>query len=164
MNLILERLLDHNAHATRGLLESCRALTAEQLHQRFDIGLGNAHDTLRHIVGAMIRWSDRIMHREIRPSIEKELKPLNIDDLLKLLERGDRELRAAAKDAESKLDQEITVQFTPDYPVMRFTRATALVHVCTHGVHHRAQVLNMLRRLGVNDLPDLDALAAELHS
>ena len=162
MNLILERSLDHNIHATRGLLEACRPLSTEQFHQRFDIGPGNLHDTLRHVIGAMIRWSDRISQREVRPSIEKNEQPFTVDELLTLLERGDRELRAAAKDAEAKLDETITVQFTPDYPVMRFTRASALVHVTTHGVHHRAQALNMLRRLGVQNLPDADALAAEL--
>ncbi len=161
MNLILERSLDHNTHATRALLEACRPLSTEQFHQRIDIGLGSLHDTLRHVIGAMIRWSDRISQREVRPSIEKNPQPLSVDDMMRLLEQGDRELRAAAKDAEAGLDQTITVQFTPEYPVMRFTRATALVHVCTHGVHHRAQALNMLRRLGVNDLPGLDALALE---
>ncbi|RMH26245.1 MAG: hypothetical protein D6693_07555 [Planctomycetota bacterium] len=28
-----------------------------------------------------------------------------------------------------------------------------VTHVCTHGMHHRAQCLNMLRRLGVETLP-----------
>jgi uncharacterized damage-inducible protein DinB len=40
------------------------------------------------------------------------------------------------------------------------------VHVTTHGMHHRAQCLNVLRRLevpGVSDrLPDLDALEWQL--
>ena len=39
-----------------------------------------------------------------------------------------------------------------------FTRGVTLVHVCTHGTHHRAQCINMLRHLnvpGVSDkLPD----------
>ena len=42
------------------------------------------------------------------------------------------------------------------------TRGTAIVHVMTHGAHHRAQALNMLRRLGVEELPDLDAIEWEL--
>ena len=43
-----------------------------------------------------------------------------------------------------------------------FTHGTAIIHVCTHGGHHRAQCLNMLRHLnvpGVSDkLPDIDAI------
>jgi uncharacterized damage-inducible protein DinB len=32
-------------------------------------------------------------------------------------------------------------------------RAVVLAHVATHGMHHRAQALNMLRQLGVTPLP-----------
>ena len=35
-----------------------------------------------------------------------------------------------------------------------FTRGTVLVHLCTHGTHHRAQCLNMLRHLNVPRLSD----------
>ena len=34
-----------------------------------------------------------------------------------------------------------------------FTRGAVLTHVATHGMHHRAQCLNMLRKLGVAPLP-----------
>ena len=41
-----------------------------------------------------------------------------------------------------------------------------LVHVTTHGTHHRGQCLNMLRRLGIpgvsDRLPDIDVLDREL--
>ena len=50
--------------------------------------------------------------------------------------------------------------FREDGPEFTFTRGVALTHVLVHGTHHRAQCLNMLRRLdvpGVSDrLPDLD--------
>jgi len=33
------------------------------------------------------------------------------------------------------------------------TRGAVVAHVTTHGMHHRAQCLNMLRQLGVSPLP-----------
>ena len=33
------------------------------------------------------------------------------------------------------------------------TRGATIVHVTTHGTHHRAQCLNILRQLGVTPLP-----------
>ena len=39
-----------------------------------------------------------------------------------------------------------TVAFT-------FARGAVITHVTTHGMHHRAQCLNMLRQLGVEQLP-----------
>jgi uncharacterized damage-inducible protein DinB len=50
----------------------------------------------------------------------------------------------------------------------RFTLGAALVHVTTHGMHHRAQCLNMLRHLGapgVSDrLPEIDPLDWQLQA
>src|SRR5258706_9805920 len=36
---------------------------------------------------------------------------------------------------------------------LQFTRGAAVMQVTTHGMHHRAQCLNMLRQLGVTPLP-----------
>jgi uncharacterized damage-inducible protein DinB len=45
---------------------------------------------------------------------------------------------------------------------------TALVHVTTHGMHHRAQCLNMLRHMGVpgisDRLPEIDPLDWQLQA
>ena len=50
----------------------------------------------------------------------------------------------------------------------RFTLGAALVHVTTHGMHHRAQCLNMLRHLGVpgisDRLPEIDPLDWQLQA
>jgi hypothetical protein len=47
----------------------------------------------------------------------------------------------------------------------RFTLGAMLIHVTTHGMHHRAQCLNMLRQLavpGISDrLPEIDLLQWE---
>jgi uncharacterized damage-inducible protein DinB len=150
-----ERLLRYNAWATRVLLERCRALTPEQFHQRFEIGPGSLHNTLRHVISAMKRWANRIGDRPAGEPIEKDPAPQTPDELLALLDRVNRELEQvlASVAREDRINEMMSVEFTPE----RFTRGTAFVHVCTHGVHHRAQALNMLRRLGVADLPGIEA-------
>jgi uncharacterized damage-inducible protein DinB len=54
------------------------------------------------------------------------------------------------------------VTLTFEGKAYQFTAAAAMVHVLTHGHYHRAQCLNMLRRLnvpGVSDkIPDLDVI------
>jgi uncharacterized damage-inducible protein DinB len=45
------------------------------------------------------------------------------------------------------------VQRTRAGKTFSFPRVGVLVHVTTHGMHHRAQCLNMLRHLGVTPLP-----------
>ena len=40
-------------------------------------------------------------------------------------------------------------------PILRFTVVESTVQLCGHGTHHRAQLINMLRRNGVA-LPAID--------
>jgi uncharacterized damage-inducible protein DinB len=157
---ITDRMQQHNAWATRVLLERCRALTQEQFEQRFDIGPGSLHDTLLHIIGAMLRWSDRLASRAVRPSIEKDKSLRTADQLLDQLGRAECELEAVVCKVgrEHRHDEMMQAEFS----LVQFTRGSAIVHVLTHGMHHRAQALNMLRRLGVTDLPEIDPLDWEL--
>ena len=39
-----------------------------------------------------------------------------------------------------------------------FPRGNVIVHVTTHGMHHRAQCVNMLRHIGINPLPQSSVL------
>ncbi len=41
----------------------------------------------------------------------------------------------------------------------RLARGAVLTHITTHGMHHRAQMLNMLRQLGVAPLPKSDVIS-----
>ena len=162
----LDISLAHNAWATRELLRACERLNDAQWHQRFDMGPGSLHDTLTHIVGAMFRWADRIdgPPRALRPSIEDSTQR-TVAELIALLDEAAADLDSSAVRARQRgLDTIVDVTFagTP----YRFTLGATLVHVTTHGMHHRAQCLNMLRRLGaagISDaLPDLDVLEWEL--
>jgi uncharacterized damage-inducible protein DinB len=159
---ITDRFLQHNAWATRVLLERCRSLTSQQFHERFDIGPGSLHNTLRHVIGAMFRWADRIADRPVRESIEKNPQPQTPDELLALLAQAARELEevVSSVDTEGRHDEMMQAEFGPE----RFARGTAIVHVLTHGAHHRAQAINMLRRLGMADLPVLDGITWELRT
>jgi uncharacterized damage-inducible protein DinB len=163
---IVDRLLEHNTFATGVLIERCRSLSVEQFTRQFAIGPGSLHDTLRHVVGAMYRWSDRIADRPFQSKLETPDRTWTCDELLTALAAASTDLNDAVARVvkEDRLDElmELTV---PGYSeVFRFTRGTAIVHIATHGVHHRAQALNMLRQLGETDLPDVDAIEWELET
>jgi len=131
-------------------LRRCRDLTPAPSSQRFDIGPGSLHDTLLHVVACVRRWTDRIGEHPLRPSAENEQRTWKPDELLALLHESAPEFETVVTKVirEGRLDE--TLEFSaPDLrePIV-FTRGTAIVHVVTHGVHHRAQALNMLRRPG----------------
>ena len=158
--------LRHNAWATREVLCTCACLSDEQWQKRFEIGPGSLHDTLTHVVGAMLRWADRIAGppRTIRSSIE-DGSYRTPAELMVLLAAAEADLEAAATHAQAR-----GLLTTSDVALgdanHRFTLGAMLMHVITHGVHHRAQCLNILRRLaapGISDrLPEIDVLDWEL--
>ncbi|MFQ5734086.1 MAG: DinB family protein [Planctomycetaceae bacterium] len=143
----VEILLASNHWATRNILDACAGLSDEQFHQRFEMGPGSLHDTLTHIVGAMRGWGDLLAGREIRPRPEGER--YSPQQLLEMLDAAAADLESSAKS--HPVDELMTR--TRDGKSYTFSRGGVLTHVTTHGMHHRAQCLNMLRRLGVDPLP-----------
>lgn len=145
----LDILLQHDKWATQQLLIACQRLTPEQLSQPFEIGPGSLAATLTHIIAAMNRWNDSLAQRELRPLDDPALAGKSPVELLALHEASATELATLAK--AHPLDQRVKrVIRGRDY---HLTRGAILTHVTTHGMHHRAQCLNMLRRLGVSPLP-----------
>src|ERR1043165_5387948 len=135
-------MLAHDAWATRQLLEHCRLLSKEQFHQKFEIGLGNLHETLTHIISATRRWTDRIAGRTPRPflnvvpglpQISGEAKDRSVDELLALHEEAAHDLAETARACRAKgFDQVITLEFAmPGKAKKRytFTKGAAIVHV-----------------------------------
>ncbi len=154
--------LRHDAWATRSMLERCRALGEDQFHRRFDIGPGSLHDTFRHIIGAMLRWADRIAQRPVKESIERG-GMLSVDEMLRTLDLAARDLEAVARDVyENERFADLMEWPNEGKPPYRFHKTTALVHVTTHGMHHRAQVRWMMRQLGLDVTPDRDTVEWEL--
>lgn len=163
----LEVLLRHDHWGTRRVLEVSRELSPEQFRQRFDMGLGSLHEILTHVVGAMRRWADRLTQRPIRPAIDNPPRNVGLpsdykvrtpDEIIALLDPAAAELMSLADEYQREgapLGLDSVIEFALDGTHYTTTRGAGLVHVTTHGSHHRAQCLNLLRRLGVTRLPEL---------
>lgn len=143
----LDILLAHDRWATGQILAACAKLTPEQFHQRFEMGPGSLHDTTTHILAAMRVWGDLLAGREQRPRLEGTKR--TPDELLTMLDEIAGDMAASAR--AHPVDQ--TLSRIRDGKTYTFTRGGVLTHITTHGMHHRAQCLNMLRHLGVKPLP-----------
>ena len=144
----VEILAATNRWATQNIIKACRGLSEEQLHQRFEMGVGTLHDTIVHILQAMRGWSDLLAGRSQRPPLEGKSKH-TVDELSAMLAEisGDFESLARSHPVDEIVSGE---RGGKQYS---FTRGTVITHVTTHGMHHRAQCLNMLRHLGIDPLP-----------
>jgi uncharacterized damage-inducible protein DinB len=139
-------LLDQNMWATRNMIEACAELSHDQFHHKFELGPGSLHETLRHILAAMQGWGDLLAGREQRALLDGEK---TTDELLHLLDELGSDLAASA--AAHATDE--LVAGSRGGRSYTFARGAVITHVTTHGMHHRAQCLNMLRHLGVEPLP-----------
>ena len=143
----IDILVAQNRWATRVFIEACASLPAEQFHRSFEIGPGSLHDNFTHILGAMRRWGDMLAGREQRPPLEGEER--TTEQLLELLAEISDDLEASVRAHEN--DGMVTGSRGGES--YTFARSGVLTHVTTHGMHHRAQCLNMMRQMGVDPLP-----------
>lgn len=142
-------LLAHDAWATRNIIDACSKLTDEQFHQRFEMGPGSLHDTIEHVLGSMRFCTDLLASRPPRPRLEQPGSRRSVTELRQLLDESAADL--AGQVSAHPLDHMVSRE--RDGKTYVFTRGAVLTHVATHGMHHRAQCLNMLRHLGVHPLP-----------
>lgn len=141
----LRILLAHDRWATAQVLSACAALPDEQFHRRFEIGPGSLHDTLTHMVSAMRTWTDSLAARDPRPRPDADGVRRTTAELSILHDEACTELATEA--ARLPLADPATRRLR-DGRTIQMTRAAILVHVTSHGMHHRAQCLNMLRHVG----------------
>jgi uncharacterized damage-inducible protein DinB len=146
---LLDILLEHDKWATRQMLLACEKLSADQFARAFEMGPGSLQATIAHIIGAMRRWTDTLAERPRRPRVDESGIRYSPAQLLELLDESAGEFIAIAK----KHPVEQIVKWTRDGQEYCFTRGSVVTQVTTHGMHHRAQCLNMLRHLGVSPLP-----------
>jgi uncharacterized damage-inducible protein DinB len=140
------------------LLEIATELTEEQLDQEFDIGHRTVRKTFDHIVWNIECWTDLMKARAVRPRPDSE--PTSAS-LVQRHEAASAEFMAFARDItnQNRLDDKFLDSL--DKPPREKSFGGAIVHLATHGMHHRSQLLYMLRRLGVTRLPEGDVLSWE---
>jgi len=141
-------LLAHSRHADRELLAACRALTPDQLDHPFEMGPGSVRATIAHNLGALRVWADAYAGRPRRAWLPDE-GPFTVAQLSQLAEQ----LHDDWADIAPRFPLDEVLSRTRGELIYRYTRAHIIAHVTTHSVHHRAQVINMLRQLGIEQRP-----------
>jgi uncharacterized damage-inducible protein DinB len=153
---LLDRLIGHDGWTTRQLLEICSKLSDDQLDREFDIGFRTLRATLDHIIHNTEVWSALIAHEKVERNLDK-----SIPGMISRLEVATARFAAAARDIATReaWDDE-WLDYLDDPPVQKTYGAT-VAHIITHSMHHRAQVLYLLRLTGVTNLPEGDVFSWE---
>lgn len=147
---LLDRLLGHDDWATTQLLELSQGLTDAQLDQPFDIGHGSLRETLNHLIFVVDFWTTLMAgqpatwERQVHRSIAE------------LIERHERFYATFTNFARRMRDDWRLDDTFVDHFGGQMTFGGAVLHVILHNAEHRGEALQILQRLGVPDLPEVD--------
>jgi uncharacterized damage-inducible protein DinB len=150
---LLDRMVGHDRWATTQLLERCRALTAAQLDQEFDIGHHTLRETLDHMIYVIDFWTGWMSGRPV----EHDRTTLQYDrSLSALIDRHDRFQASFATLARRIHDEHRLDDTFIDHFAVRQSLGATIVQLLHHNAQHRSEIRHMLERLGVTDLWDYD--------
>jgi uncharacterized damage-inducible protein DinB len=148
MNLEDFRLLyDFNAWANNRTLDSCAALSPEQLTRDLGSSFKSVRDTLAHIYGAEWVWLER-WHGRVPAGLPSAADFPDLETLRRRFSDIDRNLvdyvaSLTADDLIRVLTIKTSSGATFSQPLWQM-----LQHLANHGSYHRGQVATMLRQLG----------------
>jgi uncharacterized damage-inducible protein DinB len=154
---LIRRLHEHRRWANGRALAACRALTAEQLQQRFAIGQGSVLATLAHLYAAEYVWL-AALEGDPNPPAPSEFRFEGVEPLEWAWRSLDARWSAfLSRLTENDLLRPVRKRSTSSGACRTFSTPAAdvLLHVCTHAQYTLAQLANMLRQLGVVQLPDV---------
>src|SRR5215207_7695948 len=146
---LLERLLAHDRWATNVLFDTCEPLADGQFDRSFDLGHENIHTTFAHLIANVSYWTDNMKDQEIDRSDQDWSRPnlrLRFTRAYDEFEQVSLKIRD-----EDRFDETFTDSW--DQPQ---TYGAAILHVILHDDEHRQEILHILNRLGVENLPEVD--------
>lgn len=148
----------HSVWALGEVIRHARGLPAEAVEQDLGIGPGSLKDNLIHTIEAMVYFAENFAGREFDPARYADVQRCSgtLAGLSELLGIAHERLRTAMVEACERGPAERVMWPNADGGSLPWVAAVA--QVFDHSTLHRAQCVNMLKRLGVTPVPDLDPM------
>ena len=153
---ILDRLLGHDSWTTRQLLIACQSLPDESLDREFEIDHGSLRETFEHMIGNIETWTDLICERTVTQRTGNSIAQF-LDRHTVISREFSHISRTIAR--ENRYDD--CFIDTLDDPPQRKTFGGTIGHVLTHNMHHRAQIMHLMEKVGIKEHIEGDLLTWE---
>ena len=155
----LDRMLAHDAWTTRQLLLACQSLPDELLDKEFEIDHNTLRQTFLHLINNMEVWTDLLFERPVQ-----DRSGSTISELLDRLGAASLDFaHIARKVAREARWDDCYVDILEDPPRKR-TYGGTIGHLITHSMHHRAQIMFLMEKVGLTDHIEGDLLSWETSS
>jgi len=157
MNLAtIQVFFAYNDWAQERLMSFVEPLDDEKLDRSFEMGMDSLRETMGHLYSVEWVWLERWKgHSPAVDKIPNEFPEMKDLHHMWRITADERNIFIEAL-SDADLDQLVTYTNAKSEE-WSFKLGHILMHVCSHGTHHRAQVLNMLRHVGVRP-PEMDFL------
>jgi uncharacterized damage-inducible protein DinB len=146
-------MFDYVVKARARLLDWIRPLSADRYSREFPYGLKTIHATLVHTASAEWSYGNRLRGLQVPPeenpfTVEKIRTLADLEAAWTALSPQTRMILAQIPDWDAQVEYRLT---PPNAPAVRIraTKSGVASQLVCHEVHHRAQVMSMLRQLGV---------------
>jgi uncharacterized damage-inducible protein DinB len=156
---ILDRLLGHDTWTTRQLLLACQSLPDKLLDKEFDIDHKSLRETFIHAIKNMEIWTDLLYERAVQDKTGN-----TIPELLERLSIVSRDFANLARNIVREKRYDDCFIDILDNPPKKKTFGGAIGHVITHNMHHRAQIMFLMERVGLKNHIEGDLLSWESDS
>lgn len=150
----IKSLMHYSDWANEHLARAAAGMAPEQLDKPFDIGMGTLRRTLLHILAGETVWLKRWQGERDTPwpCEDEHTSPADIADRF-MSNAGQRDAFLNSITA-LKTCERITYRDSKG-SLFSATLADMMIQMCMHSTHHRAQAVNIFRRLGEIP-PELD--------
>lgn len=155
---LIDRMLEHDRWATSLLLELSRDLTDDQLDRVFDIGHETLRATFDHMIFNVAGWTASMAGQVNDPDLLTHQSDRSVADLI---DRHNRSYDTFAAVSRRVRDEQRLDDTFVDHFGERPTYGGSIAHIIMHNAEHRTEVLHILKRLGLEDLPEIDLLLWE---
>jgi uncharacterized damage-inducible protein DinB len=147
---LLRLYFDYGDWGMTRLFDEASKLSDADLDRDFGMGLGTLRKTLLHLYDAESWWRGNWRgEKTVFPKLPAETSIADLRERWAML-ADDRKSALASRDSESLMEPaEADFGAGP----MVFRTGESMLQLGVHGTHHRAQAINMLRRLGVATKP-----------
>jgi uncharacterized damage-inducible protein DinB len=155
MKELLQQFSVYNSWANGLLKDLIIALPEEKQLREISSSFSSLHKTVLHMWDAESSWWQRVKLQE-RIIVQSENFTGNISDAFQgLLLQNQQWIDFITTAQERQLQHEVIYRNTRreqfKQPVYQI-----LLHVFNHGSYHRGQLVNMLRQLGIDKIPQTD--------
>jgi uncharacterized damage-inducible protein DinB len=155
MKELLLQFAAYNIWANQRIMEYLQQIPEEQFIQEMPSSFKSIHSTLLHMWDAESMWWQRMKLQEVITRPSDNFRGTTRDVLAALLHQNKLWETWIHNASQPALDH-VFMYYTTKREPFKQPIFQMLLHVFNHGTYHRGQIINMLRQLGAEKLPQTD--------